>query len=112
MKIKVIVVSLLAFLVFAASSSAFIYHLRYGQAKHASLSLARELCSEVSECTGYATGQCYRARESRFDCAIGLFSPGDEPGEEIECTTVLHWGVSHDGYVALKRRGPFHCFSV
>jgi hypothetical protein len=112
MKVKLALAAITALFLLVGSAQAFQWHMRYGQAKHASRAFAEELCRSSSECTGYGVGQCYRASESRFDCTIGLFSPGVEPGEEIECDVVLHWGASRSGFVALKRRGPFHCVSV
>jgi hypothetical protein len=112
MKLKVLAVSMLAvlsLLTVAGSASAFVYHMRYGQAKHASLGWVSELCESSNECTGYGTGQCFRQSESSFACTVGLFSPGAFQGEEIECDTVLRWGVATGGTIVLKYRGPFNC---
>jgi hypothetical protein len=112
MKVKLVSAVLLVFLVVGVpTAQAFHWRMRYGQAKHSSRQFAIDLCERNSECTGFGVGQCYRITDSRFDCAIGLFSPGAERGEEIECDTVLHWGVGYSGYVELKNRGPFHCRS-
>ncbi|HEX5928080.1 MAG TPA: hypothetical protein VFY48_01670 [Solirubrobacterales bacterium] len=109
MKVKIALLATTALLATAGSAEAFKWHMSYGQAKNASKELAKELCDGVSECTGYGVGQCQRRSPSRFDCLIGLFSPGTEPGEEIQCDVVLHWGVNRGGAITLKNRGPFHC---
>lgn len=112
MKAKVAIAAIAALCAMAGSAQAFQWHMSYGQAKNASKALAKELCQGVSDCTGYSVGQCIRKSESRFDCVIGLFSSGAEPGEEVECDVVLHWGASRGGYIALKNRGPFQCHPV
>jgi hypothetical protein len=112
MKLKATVAAVAALLMLAGSAEAFKWQMSYGQAKNASKEFAKELCDSVSDCTGYGVGQCLRKSPSRFDCLIGLFSPGTEPGEEIQCDVVLHWGASRGGYVTLKNRGPFHCRPV
>ncbi|HEU4392576.1 MAG TPA: hypothetical protein VFR04_02940 [Solirubrobacterales bacterium] len=112
MKVKVAAAAIAALFVLAGSAQAFQWHMSYGQAKNASKEFAEELCESNSECTGFGVGQCRRKSLSRFDCLIGLFSPGAEPSEEIECDVLLHWGASRGGYVALNNRGPFHCHSV
>lgn len=113
MKAKLALVSLLAFFVLVSAAQAFQWHMRYGQAKHASREFIEQVCHEDPKCTGYAVPKCARASESRFDCLVGTFYaelPG--PGEETECHMVLHWGVDHAGYMALKRHGPLHCSLV
>lgn len=109
MKVKIALLATAALLVMAGSAEAFKWHMSYGQAKNASKELARELCDSTSDCTGYGIGKCQRKSSSRFDCPIGLFTPGAEPGEEIRCDVVLHWGVNRGGVLVLKNRGPFHC---
>ena len=113
MKPKLAVSLVLAFFVLVGSAQAFHWHMRYGQAKHASREFVEQLCREDPECTGYGVGQCLRKSESRFDCVVGTFyaeTPG--PGEETECNVVLHWGVNRAGYIALKRHGQPRCFLV
>lgn len=114
MKVRLMVLFSLVFFVFVVGSAeAFHWHIRYGQAKHASKEFAFEACKSDHKCAGYGVGQCYRASESRFDCEVGLFyadSPG--PGEETECNIPLHWGVSRSGYLTLKNHGQVHCFQV
>jgi hypothetical protein len=109
-----LLVSLLAFalisVVGVSSADAFVWQMRYGQAKNATKNFAKESCAEDSECLGWGTGQCYRRSDSHFACEMGLFFSGVEPEEEIECDVVLHWGASRDGYIVLKRHGPPHCF--
>jgi hypothetical protein len=112
-KLKLAVSALLTFLVLAGSAQAFQWHMRYGQAKHASREFVEQLCREDPECTDYGVGACIRVSESRFDCEVGTFyaqSPG--PGEETECNVRLHWGVNRAGYIVLKRHGTPHCFQV
>ncbi len=110
MKIKVTLGLVLAFVALAGTAQAFQWHLRYGQAKHASRQFAEQVCREDRECSGWGVGQCYRASSSRFDCTIGLFYKGlYEPGDKAECDIVLHWGVDHAGYMKLKNYGDPHC---
>jgi hypothetical protein len=107
---RAVLVALLGLLLLgAATAVAFHWHLSYGQAKNESKQLAKALCAEDRECIGWGVGQCFRASDSRFDCAVGFFYEGKQPGEEVECDIVLHWGVDHAGYVKLKRHGPPHC---
>ena len=113
MKMKLTLAALLAFFVLAGSAQAFHWHMRYGQAKHASREFVEQLCGEDRVCTGFGVGHCLRISDSRFDCEVGTFyaeSPG--PGEETECNIVLHWGVSHSGYMTLKRHGSPNCFQI
>ncbi len=112
MQVRLAVIAMAAFFALAGSAEAFQWHMRYGQAKHASKEYAKEGCREIAECVAYAVGQCYRQSSSRFDCTVGRFYPGVEPGEEIECNTVLHWGVSYSGRVQLKNAGEPYCFSI
>jgi hypothetical protein len=113
MKVKLSLVVCCASLAFVSSAQAFHWHMRYGQAKHASKAFVQEACREDSKCTGYGVGQCYRASEGRFDCEVGTFY-ADTPslGEELECNIALHWGVSYSGYMVLKNHGTPHCFQV
>jgi hypothetical protein len=113
MRFKLAAALLLAFFALAGSAQAFQWHMRYGQAKHASREFVEGVCHADRECTGYGVGKCVRISESRFDCAVGTFyadSPG--PGEETECSIVLHWGVNQAGYMTLKRHGTPRCFLV
>jgi hypothetical protein len=113
MRVKLVVSVLAAFFLLAASAQAFQWHLGYGQAKHASKEFAEAACQRDHQCTGYGVGQCSRASESRIDCEIGLFyAEKPEPGEEVECNILLHWGVNHSGALALKNYGKPHCFRV
>jgi hypothetical protein len=108
-----VIASLSAFLVVGvASAEAFHYRMSYGQAKNASKEFVRGLCDEDRECVGWGVGQCRRMSESRFDCLIGTFFPGNEPGEETECDVVLHWGAERGGYIALKNYGRPRCYSI
>jgi hypothetical protein len=112
-KSKLVVSVLLVFLALVGSAQAFQWHMRYGQAKHASKEFVEQACREDRKCTGYGVGKCVRISESRFDCEVGTFyaeSPG--PGEETECNVLLHWGVNRAGYMVLKRHGTPHCFLI
>jgi hypothetical protein len=113
MKVKVVLAALVALLVLAGSAEAFVYHMGYGQAKRETLAYEKEVCAKERGCTGFGVGfPCLRASESRFDCIMALFFEGTRPGEEIECNSVLHWGVNRSGFVALKSEGRPKCFAV
>lgn len=110
---KLVVSVLVAFFLVAASAQAFQWHMGYGQAKHASKEFAQAACHEDNKCSGYGVGQCLRKSESRFDCEAGLFyANAPEPGEEVGCSILLHWGVGHTGVVELKNYGKPRCFTV
>lgn len=114
MKVKLVIAVLLALFATASlptSAGAFRWHLRYGQAKRETWHHAHRRCGEVRECEAYAAGTCRRRSDSRFDCVMGLFFPGAEGPREIECNSILHWGVARGGYVALKYEGRPHCFT-
>lgn len=113
MRVKLLVSALAAFFLLAASAQAFHWHMSYGQAKHSSREFAQELCDQDNKCTGFGVGQCLRKSESRFDCEVGVFyAEAPEPGEELECNILLHWGVGHTGVVELKNYGKPRCFTV
>lgn len=103
----VIVIALVASLIVASSADAFVWHLTYNQAKHGTKEVAIEDCRQDRECIGYGVGQCRRITESRIDCVEGLFHR-DELGE-MECNTVLHWGIRAGGYIKYTYGKP-HCF--
>jgi hypothetical protein len=106
----VLLACLLTLGTFTGTAEAFHWHLGYGQAKHASKEFAYAVCKAEGKCTGYGVGGCKRISDSRIDCPIGLFyADQPEPGQETECEMLLHWGVDHAGYLALKRHGPPHC---
>lgn len=113
MKIKVSAVALMAFFVLVASASAFHWHLGYGQAKHATKEFAEAFCKADPECDGWGVGTCHRRSESRVDCLMAAFFEEEpEPGKEVECDIMLHWGVDREGYIALKNHGPAHCHTT
>jgi hypothetical protein len=113
MKVRLVLLTCAALLVLAGSAEAFQWHMRYGQAKHASKEFVEQLCREAPECTGYGVGKCTRMSSSRFDCEVGtLYANSPAPGEETECNVVLHWGVNRAGFIALKRHGRLNCFLV
>ena len=110
MKTKLVLAALLAFLAIGGTAQAFKWHMSYGQAKHATREFAEEFCREDVECDGWGVGKCYRASDSRFDCLMGAFYRNfNEPGDEVECDIVLHWGVDHAGYIKLKNYGRPNC---
>jgi hypothetical protein len=113
MKVKLIVSVLAAFFLLVASAQAFQWHMAYGQAKHSSREFVEEACQSDHKCTGFGVGSCRRSSESSFACEVGLFYAEEpEPGEEIECNILLHWGTNHAGVVTLKNYGKPHCFRV
>jgi hypothetical protein len=113
MRVKVGVAALAAFLSLVGTAEAFQWHLGYGQAKQATREFAQETCRREHKCAAYAVGRCQRASESRVDCAAAFLYKGvNEPGDEVACTIVLHWGVSHSGELALKRHGRPQCRRV
>ena len=112
MKLKVAVLAVAGLLVMAGAADAFQWRMSWGQAKRESKIYAKETCAELSDCIGWGVGTCKRRSLSRFDCTIGIFASGREPGEEIECDQVLHWGVDRGGTIVLKNFGRPHCFVV
>ncbi len=113
MGIKTMIAGLIVFLALAGTAQAFQWHLGYGQAKHATKEFAEETCRSDHKCVAYKVGSCKRASESRVDCAAGFLYKGvNEPGDEVVCALILHWGVNHSGEVALKRHGRPSCSQV
>jgi hypothetical protein len=110
MKLKFILTFLLAFCIFASSAEAS-YFLPYSLAKRENDQFAKQICAKERQCTGWGS-RCERITRSRIDCIAADFSEGYEPGEELECTIPMHWGVSYRGYVQLKRHGSPRCFSI
>jgi hypothetical protein len=110
---KVAIAAFAASLAFVGSAQAFQWHLGYGQAKHATKEFAEESCREDRKCSGYAVGPCRRVSNSRVDCVAGLlYKDVAEPGDEVECSIVLHWGVSRGGNLVLKNYGRPDCVQV
>ena len=102
-----------SFLAFAGTAAAFQWHLGYGQAKHETRLFAEETCGHERKCIAYGVGPCERISGSRVDCVAGFLYKGvAEPGDEVACNIVLHWGVSHNGEVALKNHGSPNCRKV
>ncbi len=113
MRVKLVVSVLAAFFLLVAGAQAFHWHMGYGQAKSVSKEFAQIGCREDSKCTRYEAGQCLRKSESRFDCEVAFFyAKTPQPGEEVECDILLHWGVDHRGAVALKNYGKPRCSTV
>lgn len=113
MKVKVVIAALAAFLCLVATAQAFVWHLGYGQAKHATKEFAQATCQSERHCVGYRAGPCRRASESRVDCVAAFLYKGiKEPGDEVACAIILHWGVNHNGEIVLKRHGRPKCEQV
>jgi hypothetical protein len=115
MKLKVLVVSVLAFLVVGVSSASAYYYMTYWQAKNETAELASETCRE--NCIHSEAGPCHRRSRSAFDCVmIRTYGFVPQPGEEVQgpievdCYTLLHWGVNRRGIITLKGYGEPHCF--
>ncbi len=102
-----------SFLALAGTAAAFQWHLGYGQAKHETRLFAEETCRHERKCIGYAVGPCERISASRIDCVAGFLYKGvTEPGDEVACNIALHWGVNHNGELALKNHGSLNCRKV
>jgi hypothetical protein len=113
MRVKLVASVLAAFFLLAAGAQAFQWHMSYGQAKNATKEFAEEACDKEKKCTGYGVGQCLRKSESRYDCEAGTFyAELPQPGEELECNILLHWGVGHTGILVLKNYGKPRCFAI
>lgn len=113
MRVKVIGAAVAAFLCLTATAQAFVWHLGYGQAKHATKEFAEGTCRSERHCVASRVGPCKRASESRVDCAAAFLYKGvNEPGDEVVCAILLHWGVNHHGEIALKRHGRPACRQV
>jgi hypothetical protein len=113
MGIRVGFAALVAFLCLVGAAQGFQWHLGYGQAKHATKEFAEQTCHREHKCVAYHVGPCKRQSESRVDCAAAFLYKGiTEPGDEVACALILHWGVSHNGELALKRHGKPKCQRV
>ncbi len=113
MRVKTVCATVAAFLCLAGAAQAFTWHLGYGQAKHATKEFAELTCHSESHCVDYRVGTCKRASESRVDCvAAFLYKDVNEAGDKAVCAILLHWGVNHNGEVALKRHGRPVCRRV
>jgi hypothetical protein len=113
MRVKVALAALAAFFCLVAAAQGFQWFLPYGQAKHATKEFAEEACHRDHKCVAYHVGPCKRVSHSRVDCAAAFLYKGvGEPGDEVVCAVGLHWGVSHNGELALKRHGAPKCQRV
>jgi hypothetical protein len=113
MKLGIGIAALVAFLMLAGTAEAFHWHLGYGQAKHATREFAEETCRAERKCVAYGVGPCKRVTDSRVDCVAAFLYKGvSEPGDEVACSIILHWGVNHSGEVALKNHGSPNCREV
>lgn len=113
MRVKVALATLAAFFCLVGAAQGFQWFLPYGQAKHATKEFAEGTCHRDHKCRAYHVGPCKRQSSSRVDCAVGFLYRGvNEPNDEVVCALVLHWGVSHNGELALKRHGKPQCRAV
>lgn len=113
MRAKVALAALAAFLCLVGVAQGFQWFLPYGQAKQATKEFAEETCRQDHKCRAYHVGPCKRQSHSRVDCVAAFLYKGfNEPGDEVACALVLHWGVSHSGELALKRHGRPQCQRV
>lgn len=113
MKVKVVIAALAAFLCLAATAQAFVWHLGYGQAKHATKEFAEESCRIDRKCVDYRVGPCKRRSESGVDCVVSFLYTGVvEPGDKAACALILHWGVNRNGELALKKHGKPKCARI
>jgi hypothetical protein len=113
MKIRVAIAALAVSLTFVGTAEAFKWHLGYGQAKHATKEFAEETCRADRKCIAYGVGPCDRVSDSRIDCVAGLLYKGvAEPGDEVACNIILHWGVNRGGVIVLKNHGKPNCREV
>jgi len=108
-RIKVLVLAVVAFFALTTVASAFKWYMSYGQAKNSTKEFAKAFCEADRECVDWGVGPCLRRSSSRFDCTMEAFYRDAEIGD-VECDMVLHWGANRSGYVVLKRHGPPHCF--
>lgn len=109
MKAKILAAAIAAFFVVVVPAQAFHYHLRFSQAKHGTREVAIRDCEEDNKCVGFAIGECRRISDPRIDCIEANFD--ETVSGELECNTILHWGVEPGGYVKF-RYGHVHCFYV
>lgn len=108
MKAKVLVIAVLAVLtVGVGSASAFNYHLSFAQAEHGTRELARKSCANDNKCIASGVGKCLRFSLSRVDCIEQLLD--ETPYGEMECNTIIHWGVGPGGYLKFNYGKPY-CF--
>jgi hypothetical protein len=70
LKVKLLVVALLAFFVLVGSAEAFVWHLSYYRAKAATKDVERRICERDGQCIAYGAS-CKRISESRIDCIGG-----------------------------------------
>lgn len=116
MKVKIAVASLLIFLIVGVGSAeAGRWYMPYRQAVNATREFAAESCKGY--CVASTAGPCRRFSSSRFDCVmVHLYAflppPPAEEAEEVECHTLLHWGVNYRGRVVLKGTSKPRCFYV
>jgi hypothetical protein len=113
MRMKVALAALAAFFCLVGAAQGFQWFLPYGQAKQATKEFAEETCRSEHKCVAYHVGPCKRVSHSRVDCGAAFLYKGiKEPGDEVVCAIDLHWGVSHNGELALKRHGAPRCQRV
>jgi hypothetical protein len=114
MRVRLVIAALLALVVFGSlevSGADAGRRLSYGQATQETRRHARGVCREATECIGSAAGRCRRRSPRRIDCVMVILYPDSElPEEEIQCNTVLRWGVRGGGRIVLRGSGRQRCF--
>jgi len=113
MRLKLVIAALLALVVFGSlevSGADARRRISQRKAQMETRRHARGVCRESTECIGSASGQCRRRSPRRFDCVMVILYPDSESGEEIQCNTILHWGV-RGGRIVLRGSGPQQCVS-
>jgi hypothetical protein len=117
-KIKLLLALALTFFAVEVSSADAYYYMTYRQAKAETAEFAAESCRR--NCVESAAGPCRRRSRSAFSCVMiqtYAFLPsaqeeaeGVEGPVEVDCHTLLHWGVNYRGVIVLKRASEPHCF--
>lgn len=93
------------------------YYMTYRQAKSETAEFAAESCR--NSCVASRAGPCRRRSPRALSCVmVHTYAFLPEPGEEIDgpvevdCHTLMHWGVNRRGYIVLKRASKPHCFNI
>jgi hypothetical protein len=110
MKIKVVVVTLAAFLLVAGAAQAFRYTLPFYKAQNDAKAYTKRLCAEERECEYWAV-KCERLTAQRINCQEALWFPGIEAGESLRCDQVAKYGIGPGGYITRNFTKP-HCHYV
>lgn len=99
MKVKVVLLGLVAVLLLSAQAEASSYFLPYGQARKLSKVWVREACEASGpSCVTWKVGHCARIASDRVDCGAGIAFR-----DEV-CGFVLENRVMGNGYIHQRRR--------